>query len=109
MLSDGLDYGTEYVSNFSMLTFHELINDHNLDDPSFCIIGYGCESSRNSFEAYIWREESIYLLSDVVLYNNCHRMLSYANQLLEQGTYYGVWTSVAPTPTLVITFILFIF
>lgn len=98
MLSHGLDYGIEYVSYFfNAQMYHELINITNLSSNSmmilvFAYIGYECQSSRNSFETYIWREESIYLLSNMVLYYNCHRMLSYANQLLEQGMYCWVST-----------------
>jgi len=57
----------------------------------FAYIGYVCQSSRNSFETFIWREESIYLLWDMVLYISCDRMLPFADQLLEQGMYGWVW------------------
>jgi hypothetical protein len=87
-----------YVSNFQCLNVSR-INERKLAlyklnaDPNFCIyVGYECQSASDSFEAYVWRDESIYLLSDMVLYISCDRMLPFANQLLEQGMYCRVWT-----------------
>jgi hypothetical protein len=51
----------------------------------FSFAGYVCESSGDSSEAYIFRNESIYLLPDMVFHCGCGSVLSSADQLLEHG------------------------
>lgn len=51
----------------------------------FSFVGYVCESSGDRFEAYIFRNESIHLLPDMVFHCGCGSVLSSTDQLLEHG------------------------
>lgn len=69
----------DYVFNAHMC--HVGHNKTTLYKPNVvpCCIGYECESSVNSYEVNIGRQQPIHLLSDLVLYDYCDRMLSFAD------------------------------
>lgn len=74
------------------LLSYEACTNYNFDSNPcssdvllFSFVGYVCESSGDRFEAYIFRNESIYLLPDMVFHCGCGSVLSSADQLLEHG------------------------
>lgn len=86
LFSHGLSYG------LSVYLLLKLGIHYNSDSPP-CIsevlpylsLGYECESSGDCSETYIFWNESIYILPDMVFHGGCDSLLSSADQLFKHG------------------------
>ena len=81
MFTHWLTYGINYMFNphkHQWGDYKPALHKVNANPSLFCI-GYECQSSGNSIEAYIWKAESISLLWDLVLHIGRDWMLYFAD------------------------------